>query len=556
MVRYGFCSIDWRYTPENEPTFSEEKKTLMLWQKDEGSLCFGISTSKHLENLSCRVVGEEGLICQLSCVEKTAGYIGRGMTWGAIPKGPNKEFYDLLTPYHRSSLKEGSFQLYHLSCQSTHQSGIFSGTIILSAEGLGVIGKLNFSVEVLALDYTQVDERLFDLELWEYPFSVARFYGISEEEWLGARHQKYLRENLELYQKAGGRTIAVTITHDPWAHQTYDTCYSLIKWQRKNGKFSYDFSLFDQYVQLNMAMGIDQTIKSFSLLPWKNQVSYFDENHQLVTQIIEPGSLEWTQLWRPFLIAYSQHLEEKGWFEKTYIAMDEAPVEILRDAVKLVKSVKNARGQHLKLACAINYQAFDAHFLNEFSDISINMAQVGNREMFIEMVTSRKIKNQKTTLYNCVGDYPSMFVYSDPQETAFILWYCASLKTTGFLRWALDAWVEDPVNSLNHWFWESGDSLLIYPHRENEEHPYPSLRFQQLVQGVIAVRKYRYLQQKDSAKIKEVTELLSKMILPEGIENEWKAKVAKYPENRLLIHTQVQQLEEALCRASQKFVSG
>ncbi|HFI0632372.1 TPA: glycoside hydrolase domain-containing protein [Streptococcus suis] len=49
--------------------------------------------------------------------------------------------------------------------------------------------------------------------------------------------------------------------------------------------------------------------------------------------------------------------------------------------------------------------------------------------------------------------YPNFFTRSAPVEAAWVLLYAHSLGLDGYLRWAYDAWVKDPLVSVDHWYW-------------------------------------------------------------------------------------------------------
>ena len=60
----------------------------------------------------------------------------------------------------------------------------------------------------------------------------------------------------------------------------------------------------------------------------------------------EPGEPSFEQVWAPFLCDFHRHMQEKGWAEKTCIAIDERPDEMVREAMRLVR--ENAPSRHKK----------------------------------------------------------------------------------------------------------------------------------------------------------------------------------------------------------------
>jgi hypothetical protein len=52
----------------------------------------------------------------------------------------------------------------------------------------------------------------------------------------------------------------------------------MIEWiKRKNGSWRFDYSIFDQYVQLAMQTGIDKAITVYTPIPWGERFRYLDE---------------------------------------------------------------------------------------------------------------------------------------------------------------------------------------------------------------------------------------------------------------------------------------
>lgn len=456
----------------------------------------------------------------------TQAYVGRGETFGKIPQGPNISVYDYLKPLKKSL--PANQQHYFTCCLTLKKVGNFTGKIVLGEE------VLNFSVQVA---FAKENAEYFSLELWQYPYTVARYAGLKKEELFTITHEKLVKQNLKRYQEAGGNAIAVTIVEDPWNHQTFDAYPSLVRWEKIEDHFQFDFSHFDTYVQWNLDLGITGKIKSFSLVPWENRIFYYEKG-ALVEERPEIGSSRWKEIWEEFLRAYMKHLMEKGWFDLTYIAMDERPLKEMAAVIDLIKHCSNSKGQCLKLSGALNYQGVDSEILDAYHDISVSQSHIGNFQEFRKFCQKRQEKGLMTSLYNCVGDYPSMFSLSQPQETSLILWFAASLEVDGFLRWALDAWSENPFEQVNHWYWESGDPFLIYP--ENAVSP----RFLQLQNTLQKIRHYRQIRKEKPEQVASLTKLLQTIQLPKGAENAFGARVAKEVGDEEKIHYLLEKIEK------------
>lgn len=60
------------------------------------------------------------------------------------------------------------------------------------------------------------------------------------------------------------------------------------------------------------------------------------EDGKEIEKQAEPGSEFWTEAWSAFLQSFVQHLEEKGWFDRMILAMDERPKEEMEAALNLI----------------------------------------------------------------------------------------------------------------------------------------------------------------------------------------------------------------------------
>src|SRR4030095_9214670 len=70
-------------------------------------------------------------------------------------------------------------------------------------------------------------------------------------------------------------------------------------------------------------------------------------------------------------------------------------------------------------------------------------------------------------------------------------WYSAAYGYNGFLRWAYDAWPEDPIRDARFGSWNAGDCFIVYPGANS------CIRFEKLREGIVDFEKIRIL--KDQA---------------------------------------------------------
>lgn len=267
--------------------------------------------------------------------------------------------------------------------------------------------------------------------------------------------------------------------NEPWGHQTYDDYPSLVKWtKKKDGNWSYDYSLFDKYISFVMDCGITERINCYSMVPWKIAFTYYDEATQQEAVFTDAiGTPAYNAFWKTMLVDFTQHLKQKGWFSKTYIAMDERPMEAMKSVIKLLKETD----KNWKIALAGDY--------HPEIEQDIDVYCIASRWEFpAATLAKRKEKGQLSTWYTCCTEpYPNGFTFSSPAEGVWIGWYTASKNMEGYLRWAYNSWTKNPLKDSRFITWPAGDTYMVYPG------PLSSIRFEKLIEGGQDFEKIKYL---------------------------------------------------------------
>lgn len=388
-------------------------------------------------------------------------------------------------------LEENSTQPIWLSIKvpANTSPGNYKGTIKIKSDKDYT---LQIAVQVLDRTLAPASKWQYDLDLWQHPVAIARTHNVPL--W-SAKHFSLMKKYYEVLADAGQKTITTSIVNEPWGHQTYDDYPSLIKWTRKkDGSWKYDYSLFDKYVGFVMDCGIRERINCYSMVPWKIAFTYYDEALQkeaIFTDAI--GTPSYNVFWKTMLVDFTKHLKQKGWFGKTYIAMDERPMEAMKSVIKLLKETD----KDWKIALAGDYHPeiekdIDTYCIASKWDFPATTLQ------------SRQQEGKISTWYTCCTEpYPNAFTFSSPAEGAWIGWYTASKNYDGYLRWAYNSWTKNPLVDSRFTSWPAGDTYLVYPG------PLSSIRFEKLIEGAQDFEKIRYLKlyYKKNGQDKQLNEL-------------------------------------------------
>lgn len=385
--------------------------------------------------------------------------------------------------------------------------------------------KISLPIVVNVLEHLlpSADKWKFDLDLWQHPAAIARVHKV--ELW-SKEHFEKMRPYYTMLANAGQKSITTSIMNEPWGHQTYDDFPSLIKWvKKKDGSWFYDYSLFDKYVSFVMSCGITKRINCYSMVPWKLSFQYYDESLSKDTELIAKiGSDEYNSFWSSMIKDFTKHLKEKGWFDRSTIAMDERPMKDMQTVIKLLKDID----PNWKIALAGNYHP---EIEKDIFDYSI----ASRFEFDAAILKERTALGKPSTWYTCCEEnYPNGFTFSPPAEHVWMGWYAAAKGFTGYLRWAYNSWPENPLTDSRFTAWPAGDTFQVYPG------PMTSIRFEKLIEGIQDFEKIHILQQGfkqsgNQAKIDELNQLLStfdlkmlKEIPSEKIVDEAKSKLKKF----------------------------
>lgn len=358
-------------------------------------------------------------------------------------------------------------------------AGDYKSTLKLYAGG-SKVEDFEITLNVVDQVLPEPSEWLYHLDLWQHPSAVARVHNL--EVWSDAHFEK-MKPLMKMLADAGQKVITATLNMDPWNNQCYDAYADMIIWTKhEDQSWTFDYTIFDKWVEYMMDLGIDKMINCYSLLTWNNKLHYNDmEKRELVTVELKAQSKEYVEMWSVFLKDFTSHLREKGWLEITNIAMDERAPADMQAALKVLESA----APELGVSLADNHKSY-----RDYPWIKDICVGAGN-EVTKEEIAARRAKGLITTYYVCCSDpFPNMFTFSAPAESVYAAWYAVAADFDGFLRWAYNSWVENPLTDSRFRTWPAGDTYMVYPDARS------SIRFERLVEGIQDAEKIRVLRKK------------------------------------------------------------
>lgn len=505
-VAVSFASTATRYAKDKIPAAGLQKQwQAIAWKGEKIHTQLILWTNKPIEAISLSTsVLQLGKAAIISAENIKAGFVRYVITdefAGGCGYRKPKDFdssivADAIDITNNISAAANTVQPIWLSIQvpADTRPGKYKGTITITADKKY---QLPYTVTVIDKTLPPASGWNFQLDLWQHPAAIARVHNVPL--W-SKEHYERMRPYYTMLAGAGQKCITTSIMNEPWGHQTYDDFPSLVKWiKHKDGSWTYDYSLFDTYVEFVMSCGITKRINCYSMVPWALSFAYFDETTGKDTTLkASIGSAAYYTHWIPMLQNFTIHLKKKGWFDITTIAMDERPMKDLQVVIGLLKAIDS----NWKIALAGNYHP---EIENDIYDYCV----ASNLEFPREVLTSRIANNKPSTYYTCCTEnYPNGFTFSPPDEHVWLGWYAAAKGFTGYLRWAYNSWVARPLTDSRFTAWPAGDTYQVYPG------PRSSIRFEKMTEGIQDFEKIRllrdlYTKNGDAVRLKKLNDALA-----------------------------------------------
>ena len=364
------------------------------------------------------------------------------------------------------------------------KAGTYAGSVVVRADGCPAVS-CPVELEVLPQTLPAPRDWKMHFDLWQQPESVARWHGVKP--W-SPEHLALMKPLMKRLADAGQKAITCAIIDEAWNGQTYDWFPSQVDWiMGADGEMHYDYSAFDTWVEFMMnEVGMkDADIFCYTMIPWGMNIKYWNEaadQSAFGTLHLDHKSPDFERVWGHFLKDFRQHLQEKGWLNRTSIALDERGDDLVRAAMAVIRK------------CAPELRIVSS--VNKPSEVSQGVYVLSPALEHTGMLTpqlkqERKGQGGKTIFYTCCGPQkPNTFTFSPPAEAEWLPLFAAANHLDGYSRWAYNSWNRNPFDCTDFGTWPSGDCFLVYPGNLS------SIRFERMRDGIEEYEKVRILRQR------------------------------------------------------------
>ena len=456
----------------------------------------------------------------------TTGWPGCGYPPDTLPKFTVPDMIDL--PEATVSMAPRTVRPIWLTVEVPDvEPGVYDMTLTVSDVATGKrVGELHLAVDVDRRRLPAPHDQAFYLDLWQQPYSVSRYYNV--EPW-SREHLDLMRPYMQKLARAGQKAVSVILFYEPWGEQSNDKFEPMVATTRlADGSWSFDYKIFDLWVDYMAANGIDANLECFTMVPWQPQYRYTDAaTGETLFLEAKPGSEAYRDLWTAFLTDFASHLRSRGLFDKTMIVMDERGLDDMLAAYAVAK----AAVPDIKMSLAGSYH-------KELVD-SLDCYTLIKGDFFPDDVISRRRdRDMLTLMYTCCATpAPSQFSNSAPADGAYLPVYATATGHDGYLHWSYMNWTDNPLEDTRFHMFAPGDTYFIYPDGRS------SVRYERMVEGIQMSEKLRLLRDELTAAADiERLQRLENALLPvrTGALNEW------YPTSTVVDH--LQEAVDALCK--------
>ena len=324
-----------------------------------------------------------------------------------------------------------------------------------------------------------------------------------------------------LYWEFLKKHAAIMAAHGQNVHRIYPvwmTRYSL-----QNGRFSFDFSMFDKEAEIFEAAGALERLEG-GHLAWRSgawdepfyveiPVPDTEANRKLqpspapvkvnngmrlVKVPLEDPRVK--EFYDQFLPALKEHLEQKGWLHKYMQHIADEPVPKNADSYQAISAYVKKYLPGVKIFDAV----LTSKELAGAIDVWVPVLDVLHRDF--DFYKGLQQKGKEIWFYTCVGprgNYANRFIEQPLLQTRYLHWINYKYNVTGYLHWGLNYWTgfKDPFGEAarDRGRLPAGDCFIIYP---GYHKLYSSIRFEAMRDGIYDYELLKMLEKKNAARAK------------------------------------------------------
>ena len=332
--------------------------------------------------------------------------------------------------------------------------------------------KVNMELNVYPVTIPDSKEGEFNLEYWSF-FPGAWYHDYSEADFVHNYYgyKKYSKEWWELIDKVA-------------QNMQENRCNTLLVRSQDllldagtsidaDSKYSFNWSLFDKYIQRFIDKDVVKRLVGFQLL---EQCSV-DHVHVLkqdsdgnIKVINEPVGSKSAENWLDqYLPALKSHLEEKGWLN---IWMQHIADEPNHNPEAWIAAREKVREYLPGIKCI---EPLDTTVLNGelIGHLDLWVPRIEQFDENVDFFNGRKVAGDEVWVYTCCEPsaecFLNKFIDRPYWHSRLLSWGCFKYGLNGFLHWGYNYWDGEDANfGINPDERFKGDGFIVYPDPANK----------------------------------------------------------------------------------------
>lgn len=254
-----------------------------------------------------------------------------------------------------------------------------------------------------------------------------------------------------------------------------------------NGKYNFDFTHFDRFVEIFREEGVLTNIESYDIGTYTAEKGY-----GINVPVMQNGSIvhKWMSIdndtthtyLEAYFTALKAHLTKKGLWDHYYQHILDEP-----------------RATSATDRDAVSYNKIYSYIKSKYPDITIMEASLSayiKSDIYVPVLSllaenyniykRRKAGGAKLWFYTCMGpqgEYANRFIELPLLKVRILDWIAYKYGASGFLHWGFNWWTEDPFADASNpeGKFPAGDAFIIYPYNRRL---YGSIRLEAVRDGI------------------------------------------------------------------------
>ncbi|PZX57782.1 uncharacterized protein DUF4091 [Algoriphagus ratkowskyi] len=442
-------------TFENFGSRLSDNSVFKSWKNETIILPFLINTDSESDftvKLSFDSKNFKTELLQLHLVEGdiSAGNCGEAISNGNFEKKMFPDRAEVLTNNTFKVEGKTNYGLVKIQGLNKLKSGKYPLTLLFTQAGIE--HKMKAVIHVIDRNLPDFSSLNYEIDFWQFPLSISTYHALVP---YSSEHWNKIALMFDQLKGINQGVVTTSIFYDLYNTSVKPLEQMMIQvCKKKDGSFTYNYSIFEKYVELAVSKGISKEIAVHNLFPWNLTYFYFDEaSGQIKTFTSEPGTPEYKAFWKPFLIDFASFLKSKKWMDKTVFWIDERDFSMTENLIHFVKEIepKFKFGYSGTFSSTLSEEIFDY-------SLSSNIILEPNQ------LAARISKGYKTTIYtSCFEVQPNMLIASNYEDIYFLVMLSRAHGYDGMLRWAFNLWSPQIMKSALFSDLPSGDSHFVYP---------------------------------------------------------------------------------------------